>query len=161
MKKIYILLLIVLFPISSFSHKFYTSIAQVEYNAQTKSAEVILNLFWDDMEVAISGLQKENISIGHPNFSIHLSNYLKNHFQLKDKKNQVKDFSFIGFEINSITMTVYFEIPAPEGLNALELTNRVLIREFKDQTNIVNFISDKGRKTMLFQSGKEVQKINL
>ena len=52
MKKIAILFL--LFTLAFSSHKYYLSLTQIEYNKDQDSLEVIINVFMDDIELAIN-----------------------------------------------------------------------------------------------------------
>ena len=52
MKKIALPLL--LFILAFSSHKYYLSLTQIEYNKDHKSLEVIINVFMDDVELAIN-----------------------------------------------------------------------------------------------------------
>jgi len=52
-KKIYFLLFII--PLLSFSiHKYYLSLTQIEYKSETKSVQIIINVFMDDIETALN-----------------------------------------------------------------------------------------------------------
>ncbi|MCO4291959.1 hypothetical protein NF867_03675 [Solitalea sp. MAHUQ-68] len=153
--------LCLLFVLPASSHKFYTSMTQMEYNTSSKSVEIIMNVFWDDIEVALSKIQKKTIKAETPNFDTYLKSYLQQTFQLKNSNRQLKPFTFVGKEIKGETMSVYLEIPLPEGLNNTELTQAVLINDFNTQTNIVNIISGSAHKTLLFKEGDIKKKINL
>ena len=160
MKKLVLLCFLLFIGLQASSHKYYTSITQVEYNSKTHSAEFIMNVFWDDLEKTLSNRFKKHISIDSKEFESYLKQYLPTVIQLKNK-NHLKPLNFIGTETKGMTMSVYFEIPLSEGLNNSELKQNLLIDDFAGQTNIVNIISDKNRKTLIFKEGNITQKIIL
>ncbi|UKJ08988.1 DUF6702 family protein [Solitalea lacus] len=159
MKKLLFILLFLLISIKGHSHKFYTSMTQMEYNSQNKSVEVIMNIFWDDVEAALNKKYKKKLTVGSKEFTACLRQYLTQTFQIKNSKSQLKPFEFIGTEINGMTLSVYLEIPLPEGLQNAELQNSVLIDDFEGQTNIVNITSGKAKRTLLFKEGECKKKI--
>ncbi|MNS91687.1 hypothetical protein D3C72_1257910 [compost metagenome] len=134
---------------------------QMEYNNKTKSVEIIMNVFWDDLEVTLSKKYKKQIHIHDAEFDTFLKNYLQQVFQLKNSRSQLKAFQFIGKEIKGDTMSIYLEIPLPEGLNNSELQQAVLINDFEGQTNIVNLINGKAHKTLVFKEGEVKKKISI
>lgn len=134
---------------------------QMEYNNSTKSVEIIMNIFWDDLEITLSKKAGKQIHTQDAGFDTYLKSYLQQVFQLKNSKAQLKAFQFIGREIKGDTMSIYLEIPLPEGLNNTELQQAVLINDFEGQTNIVNLISGKAHKTLVFKEGEIKKKISL
>ena len=61
------LLPVLLFSISLLSfkapHKFYTSITKIEYNNKSQSYEIIMNVFSDDWEKALSEIHQRKVTI--------------------------------------------------------------------------------------------------
>ena len=52
-KKYFLLLLII--PLLSFSaHKYYLSLTQINYKEASKSVQIIINVFMDDIETALN-----------------------------------------------------------------------------------------------------------
>ena len=50
-----IITLLVVIPLLSFSaHKYYLSLTQIEYRSELKSIQVTINVFMDDIEVALN-----------------------------------------------------------------------------------------------------------
>ena len=80
MKKILvsIILLLILLPQSSVNaHKFYTSITQMEYNDKTQSYEIVMNVFWEDWEKALSEIYQKPIRIDQPGIEKFSQEYLE------------------------------------------------------------------------------------
>ncbi|SMO65778.1 DUF6702 family protein [Solitalea koreensis] len=160
MKKLLIISLLLILALPASPHKYYTSITQLEYNSKNHTAEFIVNVFWDDLEKTLSKRFNKQLHIDNKDFETYLKQYLPTVIQLK-AKNQVKPINFIGTETKGMTMSVYFEIALPEGLNNAELKQNLLIDDFEGQTNIVNIIVGSTRKTLIFKAGSTLQKIML
>lgn len=160
MKKI-VLIFFLLFPVitNSNPHKFYTSITQIEYNDKTQSYEIIMNVFWDDWEYALSELFQKKIQIDQAGIENYSLEYLQSSlvFKIKEKK---LSYKMIGVEQEKDILKIYLELPHKFIPKGLMLKNDCLIREFDGQINIVNFIHGSDRNTMIFKSINQFQEIN-
>ncbi len=144
------------------AHKFYTSLTQIEYNASNGNAEVIINLYTDDLEAAVSGYVKRNVKAADKDFERLVYAYLDTRFQLKNVKNQPLKNEYIGTEQKRDMLSIFLEIRNPLGLNLSSLMHIVLLETFNEQTNIVNVKSGKIRTSLVFKSGApNVQTVNL
>ena len=62
LKKLFLLALII--PLFAFSaHKYYLSLTQIEYNSKSKSIEVIINVFIDDIETTLNKLHNKRFAL--------------------------------------------------------------------------------------------------
>ena len=141
-------------------HKFYTSITQMEYNDKTQSYEVIMNVFWEDWEKALSEVNQKTIRIDQPGIEKFSQEYLESCFvaKYKEKKLPIK---MIGVEQEKDILKIYFEIPSKFMTKGLMIKNDCLIREFDGQINILNFNHNIDRKTLIFKSTNQFQEIIL
>ncbi|WP_369323959.1 DUF6702 family protein, partial [Tenacibaculum ovolyticum] len=100
MKKALILFLIL--PLLSFGiHKYYISLTEIAYKEKTKSVQMIMNVFMDDIETAINKDYKVNLQLTTKDElkktdSLFL-NYLNKHFKVKINSKEV-NYRFIGKE---------------------------------------------------------------
>ena len=92
------------------AHKFYTSLTQVEYNAETQSAEVIMNVFTDDLEVALSKHFQKKVKSSDKDFNKLCYQYLDTKFQFKDAQNHPLKNEYVGLESKRDMLSIYFEI---------------------------------------------------
>ena len=61
-QKAFLLLLIV--PLLSFStHKYYLSLTQIEYKSEARSLQIIINVFMDDIEIALNEKYQINLQL--------------------------------------------------------------------------------------------------
>ncbi|WP_314514847.1 DUF6702 family protein [Xanthocytophaga agilis] len=152
-----------IFILSSFrKHEFHSSLAEIHYNPATKSLEVSLRVFSDDLETALSKENKRTLKVeDNATIDPFIKQYLSRHFVLADTKNAKKSINWVGKEITVDVTWLYFEIPVTEELNGLKINNTLLFESFDDQVNIVNVIYKSQKKTYLFKSDQTTQTIEL
>ena len=144
---------LVLFGFRSYGHKFYTSMTQVEYNDKTRSAEVIMNIFTDDLEAAVSNHFNRKIKTSDKDFAALCYQYISGRFQMKDTQNHTLKNNYAGLEFNRDMVSIYFEIKLPQGLNETRIRQAALLEVYNEQTNIVNLRNGKSRTSLVFRAG--------
>lgn len=143
------------------AHKFYTSLTQVEYNVKTHSAEVIMNLFTEDLETAVSNFHKRKVRSTDEDFKGLCYKYLDSKFGLLDTKNRVLKNEYVGLEFKRDMVSIYFEIKVAQGLNQVHLKQLALLETYTDQTNIVNIKAGPNKKSLVFKAGTpDLQTVN-
>lgn len=144
------------------AHKFYTSIARAEYNAETKSLEVSARIFADDLEAALTKRAKRPVSLdGTKEADALLLAYLRETFVVRDAGGGVRRVQLIGKELKVDVAWVYFEVSLPDGLKNLELRQQLLCEYFPEQINVVQLIAGAEKTELVFKSGDSFQKIAL
>jgi hypothetical protein len=127
-------------------HKFYFSNSNLEFNANAKSTEWTIKIFYDDLELALLRQFNEKISFHQQAASAInplLENYFSQHIGLKfDNVSQLGHF--IGYELSGDLVTVYVEFPYATNFHVLEVFNDVLCKDFEDQKNVIQ-VSHMGR----------------
>ncbi len=150
-KKIFFLLLII--PLLSFStHKYYLSLTQIEYSNKSKSVQIIINVFMDDIETALNKDYNIDLQLttkkelkNNDNYFI---KYLKEklHFKIDDL---AKTFHYIGKEYDGDLVYFYLEIENVKDLKSLEIKNKILMKHFPDQQNLIKIKVNKKHKSIL------------
>ena len=152
-KKILILLLI---PLVSFSaHKYYLSLTQINFSPKSKSVQIIINVFMDDIETALNkdydiDLQlttekelKEN--------DVYFEKYLneKLHFKVNtiDQK-----FNYIGKEYEGELVYFYLEIENINAIDQIAISNKILVKHFPKQENLIKSKVGKVNKSVLLDA---------
>ena len=134
------LLLIMLPVLASTAHKYYLSLTQIEYNATSKSVEVIINVFVDDIETSLNKIHTKDLRLNtkkEPNNSdVYFEQYLKNHVQFKIDGTTVS-YSYLGKEYDGDIVYFYLEIKNIERIQTIEIKNTLLIADFPKQQNLV------------------------
>lgn len=141
-------------PPSSAAHKYYTSLAQVEYNAGGKTVEVALRVFADDLELALTRRAGRPVSLDRTKAADRLAlDYLRETFEIRNRDGQAKAFKLIGMEVRSQIAWLYLEAEMPEGLAGARLRDQILFELFEEQVNVVSVRHAGGRTDLVFVRG--------
>ncbi len=151
LKRSYLLLLII--PLLSFSaHKYYLSLTQIEFVKDKKSVQVIINVFMDDIELALN--KKNNIDLQLTtkkelkDNDIYFQNYLEDHLLIKINGTQRK-INYLGKEYEGDLVYFYLEITDIKVFNSIEIFNNILIGNFPKQQNLIKIKAEKKYKSVL------------
>ena len=121
------------------AHKYYTSLAQVEYNAEAKSVEVTLRVFADDLELALTRRAGRKVSLDRTKDVDGLAlAYLRDTFEIRNRDGEPKALKWVGMELRSDIAWLYVEAEMPEGLAGARLRDHVLFELFEKQVNTVS-----------------------
>lgn len=136
------------------AHKFYTSLAQVEYNAQEKTAEVSLRIFADDLELALKRRTGREVSLDRTKDADRLVlAYLQDTFEIRSRDGKAKPLKWVGMELRAGVAWLYFEVEMPEGLAGARLRDHVLFELFDEQVNTVSVRYPGARGDLVFVHG--------
>ena len=145
-------------------HKVHVSVSQLEYNQKAQSVEIVLRVYADDLENALSQHAKRQVKLDpatankDKRVAETVVAYLRDSFQLKDKAGRAVRLNWVGMEWQTDMYWLYVEgkMPAvPANSNALEgaqLKNKVFNELFDDQVNIVNAKIQNKQFGLMFES---------
>jgi hypothetical protein len=147
---------------SLISHKFHVSVTQIEFNQSAQSVEVVMRVYADDLENALSQHAKRPVKID-PTKSKEagalVMAYLRDTFELKSKAGKPVKFVWVGVEAQVDMFWLYFEGRLPGGLAGTQLRNRVMCELFDDQVNIVNTKYQGKQAGMMFEGKDEFKSL--
>lgn len=153
MKKLVLFLFVI--PLFAFTsiHKYYIALTEIDFNKKQQSVQIIMNVFMDDIEVALNDEFKIDAQISTPkqlkNLDDYFFKYLQHHFKLKINE-QEKNYTFIGKEYDGNIVYFYLEIENIAAIKTLEIENTVLFKNFPDQQNLIKTkIYDKKESLLL------------
>jgi hypothetical protein len=157
-KKLFLLLLLI--PLFAFSaHKYYLSLTQIEYNSTSKSVEVIINVFVDDIETALNDIHKKNFELNTKDeitdVDSYFFKYVQNHLKFKIDDTTV-NYSFIGKEYDGNVVFFYLEIKDIQSVTKIEVENSLLIKHFPAQQNLIKSKVNKKHKSIMLTKKKPV-----
>lgn len=130
----------------------------MEYNDKTQSYEIIMNVFWDDWEKALTEIYQKPIRIDQPGIEKFSLEYLESCFVVKVKEKKLA-YKMIGVEQEKDILKIYLELPSKFITNGMMIKNDCLIRECDGQINIFNFIHQLERKTLIFKTTNQFQEL--
>ena len=122
-----------LFTLAFTSHKYYLSLTQVEYNKEQNRLEVIINVFMDDIEIAVNKEYDVDLRLTTKqeleDVDIYFKKYLLKNlsFLVNDKP---VEYSFIGKEYEGDLVYFYIESSVIEDPSALQVNNTILFDYF-------------------------------
>ncbi|MCG8236408.1 hypothetical protein G1L02_06470 [Tenacibaculum finnmarkense] len=145
-------LLFFILPLLAFSlHKYYISLTEISYQEETKSVQMIMNVFMDDIETAINKEYNVDLQLTSnkelKNVDSLFIKYLEKNFKIKINQKQVA-YHFIGKEYDGDIIYFYLEIENIASLKTIEIENNMLIKYFAEQQNLVKASVKKERKSL-------------
>lgn len=156
------LLLLLVIPLLSFTaHKYYLSLTQIKFKEEAKSIQIIINVFMDDIETALNKDYDIDLQLTTkkelPNNDVYFEKYLKSKLQFKID-NTAKDFSYIGKEYEGDLVYFYLEIENISKVSIIEITNKILMKHFPEQQNLIKSKVGKQHKSVLLtkDNSKEI-----
>lgn len=139
-------------PLFSFSiHKYYVALTEITHNKEAKSVEMIMNVFVDDLEVALNGDFNIDAKLNTQQELKNIDDYIKKYLEKKFKisiNQQLKTYTFIGKEYEADIVYFYLEIENIDKIKTIEIENKVLTQYFNDQQNLIKVSVDKTRKSL-------------
>ena len=152
------LLLLLIIPLFSFSaHKYYLSLTQVNYKSESKSIQVIINVFMDDIEVALNKKYDIDLQLTTEEElkenDIYFEKYLNEKLQFK-VDTIAKKYNYIGKEYDGELVYFYLEIENINEVNQIEVSNQILTKHFPKQQNLIKSKVGKKNKSALLTAKK-------
>ena len=150
-KKAFLLLFII--PLLSFSaHKYYLSLTQIEYKNESKSIQIIINVFMDDIETALNKEYSIDLQLTNKNEmesnDVYFKKYLEKNLYFK-VDNTSSSFNYIGKEYDGDLVYFYLEIENVNSIEAIEVVNTILIDYFPEQQNLIKSKVNKKHSSIL------------
>lgn len=156
MKKYLVLLITVSLLSFSVAHKYYVALTEIEYDEKQQSVQMIMNVFMDDIELALNNAYTIDSKIAHKNEIKGLNNYfnqyLNEHFKVFIN-GEKKNYKFVGKEFEGDIVYFYLEIENIIDVKELKIENTILLKDFPEQQNLVK-ATIKGNRKSLFLTKK-------
>lgn len=152
MKK-YIILALIIPSLMSFTlHKYYLSVTDVEYNAEAKSVQLIIRIFYDDLEDVLNERYDKKFTLSDRSDQEEIDNYLKKYLTSKIKirvNDKLRKLQFIGKEYEDDYVVCYIETSGVDSMTKFEIENELLIDLFPEQKNMIHTKIYKRQKSFL------------
>ncbi|MGB3466615.1 MAG: DUF6702 family protein [Cyclobacteriaceae bacterium] len=135
----------------SMIHPFHISITDIEHDEEARSVEIAQKIFTDDLETALNAISKEKIDLNDQtnkaSNELLIKAYLERHLQFEINGKQ-KTFEFVGVQREEDATWCFVEIPNIKKLKSIRVSNRVLMKDFDDQMNLIHIKKDGKIKSM-------------
>lgn len=147
-------------PVSA--HKYYASLAHVNWNEKGRSAEVAIKVFADDLEAALTAERGRRVRLDvTPDVERLVEAYITANFLVANESGDPVALAWVGMEPDADAVWIYLEAAAPNTLSGWRIHDKVLFDRFSEQVNTVN-VSQLGRKiTLTFKPGSDAQVVHL
>ena len=144
-------------------HPLHVSVCEIEYDADSKSLEIIQRIFLDDLETQIrKDRSQPELDITLPGGSLStdqlVESYLQRRLQFVVNGKQVV-YSYLGHEIEGDVIFCYIEIEKVKKLRSLRVQSSILSDVFEDQVNIVHVEVGRKLRSMKLTSRKREEEI--
>lgn len=140
-------------------HDFHTSLTEVNYNPKSKSLEITVRVFTDDLELSLTSINNNNpVKVDPQDYSIDplIIKYLRKHFAFVSPEKKVLAYEFLGKEVELDATWLYIEVPAATNLRGYSIFNSIMTEQFDDQTNLLNLIYPDKKKSFVFDNKTKV-----
>lgn len=162
LKKLFLFLAVL--PLFAFSiHKYYLSNTQIEYKKDKQSLQIIINVFMDDIELAVNTDYNVDLQLDTKreleNNDQYFEKYLKDKlsFKVNDKS---QDYNYLGKEYEGDLVFFYLEIEKVINPKTLEVQNTILTENFEDQKNVVQLKNGKKRTSEILTKKNDKALLN-
>ena len=139
-KKFFIVVLFL--SLSSFVnvHKYYISLTQIDYISDSKSVQITMNIFMDDLQETINKSFSQEFDLTNAaaieDSHNYIKEYLESHFKLKINGQDVS-ISYLGNENEGDIVYLYTEVENIEQISTIEVECTMLTDFFPEQQNLV------------------------
>lgn len=151
-------------PLFAFTaHKYYLSLTQIEFSKESESLQVIINVFMDDIETALNKDYNIDLQLTTKdelkNNDEYFETYLNEKLNFTVNKEKV-EFNFIGKEYEGDLVYFYLEIEHVKNPTSLELENKILLKHFDEQQNVVKMKVGKKRRSQILNKENDKALLN-
>ncbi len=134
------------------AHPFYVSICEINYNTTSKSLEISLRIFTDDLENALQDWGAGKLYLGEVNEIEKADSVLEDYIfkvlsiELDQKKTNLE---FLGKEVEQELTWIYLEAKNIADFEKISITNRLLFQSLPGQTNLIHVNKHQEIKSLL------------
>ncbi len=128
------------------AHPFHASLAEVEWNAETGCLEVAVRVNPDDLETTLREAVGKRIVLereSEASLDHLLAQYVTDSFRVTPRNNSRRRPGepikprWVGYELTTRYVWLYFELPAPVGTTALDIEQTMFVESVPRQVNTV------------------------
>lgn len=137
-------ILITIFSVFFF-HPIHLTVTNIEYINKTKSFDISIRIFADDLEKIINTQNKIELNLGKKNelnnSNFYIDKYISSHLSLNINGKNINPKKFIlkKKEIKDITVWLSYNVKFTETIKNVEIKNDLLTDLYYDQKNLLIF----------------------
>jgi len=144
------------------SHKIHVSVTHLEFNQPKQTVEIVIRVFTDDLENALSQRAKREVRVDPKNRQVRelVMAYLRSNFELRNKAGRPITLVWSGIEAQMDMFFLYVEGRTPGGMEGARMRNKIFCELFDDQVNIVNAKHQGKQIGLMFESKDDFKTIH-
>ena len=156
--KKYIFLLLII-PLLSFTiHKYYISLTKIDYIKESKSVQITMRIFIDDLESTLNKINNKSFELDTKSeledANIFIEKYLLKQFEV-NINGTIRNYKYLGKKYENDVVFLLAEIENITVINSIEIRNRVLMDVFSEQQNIIKLNINNNKKSFILTSNDD------
>ena len=158
MNKLKLSFIVFLIPLFAFTaHKYYVSSTKIEFKKESKTVQITMRIFIDDLQETINSTFSKDFELAVPNETGEIDHLIDKYISKKFEiiiNDEQKKYSYLGKEYYNDEVYLYLELENVELINSIEIKNNMLMELFSDQQNIIKLHINNIKKTFLLTNRK-------
>lgn len=140
------------------AHRFHAGIAELSFNRQSGSIEVVHTYMAHDIEALLAGLAGRQLDLSGQEAEALLRTYLEQRFYLLAAGGKRLPLAWVGMKAGVDSVTVYQELPGAQLAQVARVHDEVLLDVLPRQVNTVNLRAAGGQVATLSFDAKTVER---
>lgn len=139
---------------ANYLHSIHISFGEVDFLHYEINAKV--TFYKDDFLLGLKNSRGESLKyLKSKDYDELKLNYLKAHFNVIVNRGKKLPLIITGNNENESTIWFNIKFTSDEKINSLEITNDILVNEFRDQMNLFNIKTLSGEQSFIFNKSKQ------
>ena len=156
-KKYTFLLLII--PLLSFAlHKYYLSLTKIDYVKESKSVQITMRIFIDDLEKTLNKINNKSFELTTKNeleaSDFYIEKYVSEHLKVTIN-GSVKKYNYLGKKYETEVVYIFAEIEDISSIQSIEIKNRILMNTYPEQQNIIKLNINNKKKSFILTTDSD------
>lgn len=143
------------------AHPFHFSFAEGNWNEETQRLEISLRLEPHDLEDVLRRQTGQAVKLEDEATEKLLEAYLKQSLRVESQAGKPVELVWVGAEVKIKTVWLHFEVPLPQGIEGVKITNTLLLEHLADQVNVMALKQGSKAVAVQFSSKQQMQIVKL
>ncbi|MEO9965362.1 MAG: DUF6702 family protein [Reichenbachiella sp.] len=144
-------------------HAFHVAVSEIEFDEDKRQLEITHRIFLDDLEQGLSAWSGQAIDILNPadpaNLDMLIGKYLseKTSYHINGK---LATANYLGSEKEDAVMYCYQVIKGVKKVKSINVSNKVLMEIFEDQSNVMHITNASETKSLKLNESEPNGQVN-
>ncbi|PID70208.1 MAG: hypothetical protein CSA39_02055 [Flavobacteriales bacterium] len=145
------------------AHKFYVSMKKVEFVPKSKTVQITMRIFIDDLQLAVNNEFNKQIELAvtdeSDDYNYLINKYLNKRFKLIINGKE-QPLNFLGKEYDYDLAILFIEVENINSIESIAIDDTMLMKEFPTQKNIIKLKINNIKKTFFLTEDKHKDVLN-